>query len=662
MADRKVFRTLLSIEDARKKLYGYISPHPLGAEEVATPQALGRTIAEDIESPIDVPGFDRASMDGYAVKARDTFGTEERRPVKLRVVGSIEAGDDPQVEVESGEAVEISTGAPIPKGANAVVIVEYTQCTKDLVDIFRAVSPGENIMAAGSDLMAGELALRSGQRLTSREMGLLSAIGFKSVKVFRHPRVAVVSTGNELIPSGGHLTYGKIYDINANVIAGAVREWGGEVVFEGVARDALEDLKEKVARGLEQADIVITSGSTSAGTGDLLYRILNSFGEPGIIVHGLAVKPGKPTVVAIANGKPIFGLPGYPASALIIFNLLVRPIIGRMSGIYEYEQRRPLLAKCASRISSAKGRREFLPVHIIQDESGGLLAYPTTEGSGAITSLAMADGFIEIPEESQFLEEGEKVIVDLFSPTLKLADLVVIGSHCVGLDILIECVRRTSPSFQAKTINVGSIGGFNAVKRGEADMAGIHLLDEASGDYNVPYLKRYGLTDEAVIVRGYVRQQGLIVAKGNPKGIRGIEDLLINNITFMNRNHGSGTRILFDLCLKRIAGQRMIATEEIASRIRGYESEAKSHTAVATAVLHGKVDAGLAIRTVAERNGLDFVPIADEHYDFLISKGRLDKEGVKKLLNALRSDEFRTELQRRAPGLIPSEETGLLPS
>ncbi len=660
MADRKVFRTLLSIEEARKKLYEHISPHPLGVEEVAVPEALNRTIAEDIECTIDVPGFDRASMDGYAVKARDTFGAEERRPVKLRVVGSIEAGDDPQVEVESGEAIEISTGAPIPKGTNAVVMVEYTQRTKDLVDIFRAVTPGENIMAAGSDLMAGELVLRSGQRLTAREMGLLSAIGFKSVKVFRHPRVAVISTGNELVPSGGQLTYGKIYDINASVIAGAVGEWGGEVVFEAVARDTPEDLKEKIARGLQQADIVITSGSTSAGTGDLLYRILDSFGDPRTIVHGLALKPGKPTVVAIANEKPIFGLPGYPASALIVFNLLVRPIIGRMSGIHEYEQGRPLLARCASRIFSAKGRREFLPVHIIQDERGGLLAYPTTEGSGAITSLAMADGFIEIPEEAQFLEEGEKVTVDLFSPTVKLADLVVIGSHCIGLDILIECVRRTSPTFHAKTINAGSIGGFNAVKRGEADVAGIHLLDESSGEYNAPYLKRYGLSDEAVIVRGYIRQQGLIVAKGNPKGIHGVEDLLMNNITFMNRNHGSGTRILFELCLKRIADQQMTTTEEIASRIRGYESEAKSHTAIATAVSHGKVDAGLGIRTAAQRNGLDFIPIADEHYDFLVLKRRLDKEGVKKLLDALRSDEFRTELQKRAPGLIPSEKTGLL--
>jgi len=659
MAERKVFRTLLSLEDARRTLYKHFSPRPLGVEEISVSRAFGRAIAEDIQCPIDVPGFDRASMDGYAVKASDIFDADEKRPVKLKIVGAIEAGDDPQIEIGSGEVAEISTGAPIPKGANAVVMVEYTQRKGDLVDIFRAANPGENIMAAGSDLMAGELVLRKGQRLTPREMGLLSAMGFKSVKVYSRPRVAVISTGNELVPSGGRLTYGKIYDINANVIAGAVEECGGEVVFEAVAKDAMEDLKEKIARGLHQADVVITSGGTSAGTGDLLYRILDSFGQPGILVHGLAVKPGKPTVIAIANGKPVFGLPGYPTSALMIFTLLVRPIISRMSGIYEYEQARSLLAKCASKIFSARGRREFLPVHIIQDESGGFLAYPTTEGSGAISSLAMADGFIEIREQVQFLEEGESVEVELFSPTVRLADLVMIGSHCIGLDILVESIRRTSPNFQAKIVNVGSIGGLHAVKRGEADVAGIHLLDEASGEYNLPYLKRYGLSEQAVIVRGYVRQQGLIVAKGNPKGIHGIEDLLRKNVTFINRNLGSGTRILFDLCLKRIAEERRTTVKELASGIRGYENEAKSHSAIATAVLRGKADAGLGIRTVAERNELDFIPIANEHYDFLILKRRLEKEGVKKLLAALRSDEFRAELQRRAPGLVPSAETGL---
>jgi len=660
MTERKVFRTLLSLEEARNRILEYFSPQPVGFEETPIWQALGQTTAEDIHSSIDVPGFDRASMDGYAVRANDTFEAEERHPVKLRVIGTIEVGDESGIEVRTGEAAEISTGAPVPKGANAVVMVEHTQRKDDQLDVFRPANPSENIMAAGSDLMTGELVLRKGERLTPREIGLLSAIGLERVKVCRRPKVAIISTGNELIPVGGSLSYGKIYDINANVIASAVTECGGEALLAGIASDTIDDLKQKVEAGLEHADIVLTSGSTSAGKGDLLYRILDSYGSPGVIVHGLAVKPGKPTFVAITRGKPVFGLPGYPTSALTIFTLLVRPIISRMTGRQETEQEERVVAKCASRIYSAKGRREFLPVHLIKDETGSLLVYPTTEGSGAITSLAMADGFIDIPEETQFLEEGEEASVQLFSQTPILPDLVIIGSHCVGLDILLECIRRSDPSFHSKIINTGSAGGFNAIKRGEADVAGIHLLDELTGKYNLPFLERYGIRDTALVVKGYVRQQGLIVAKGNPKGINGIEDLLTSDVSFMNRNRGSGTRVLFDLCMKRIANERKTTTERLVSKVKGYEIETKSHSAVAAAVSHGKVDAGLGIRTAAEMYGLGFVPIAEEHYDFLVLRKRLEKESVKAFLEALGSAEFKTQLQRRAPGLVPSEETGTI--
>lgn len=659
MTERKIFRTLLNLEEARKRILEHFSPAPLGSEEIPLEMALGRVIADDVCAPIDVPGFDRASMDGYAIRASDTFGAEERNPVKVKVVGAVETGENPQVQIEAGQAAEISTGAAIPRGADAVVMVEYTQHSENELKIFRAVNPGENIMAAGSDLMAGEHALRKGMRLSPKELGVLSAIGLAKVKVHRKPRVAVISSGNELVPPGGHLTYGKIYDINSTMIAAAVAESGGEVTLQAVAQDTEEDLNQKIEAGLERADLVLTSGSTSAGVGDLLYRILDSHGQPGVIVHGLAVKPGKPTIFAMINGKPVFGLPGYPTSALTIYTLLVHPAIATMAGIQESEQR-TTHARCASKVHSARGRREFLPVHLIQDETGSLLAYPTTEGSGAITSLSMADGFIDIPENIQFIEERESVDVQLFSSRLIPSDLVIIGSHCIGLDILLDHIRRTSPNLQAKIINVGSTGGFNAIRRGEADLAGVHLLDETSGEYNLPFLEKYGLREKAVIVRGYVRQQGLIVAKGNPKGIKGIEDLLRSDIAFMNRNRGSGTRILLDLGLKRTAREQNTTMEKLVSKIRGYETEAKSHSAIASAVLYGKVDAGLGIRTAAEMYGLDFVPVTEERYDLLILKRRLEKDPVKRLLDALRSDEFKAELKKRAPGLVPSQETGMI--
>ncbi len=659
MGERKVFRTLLSLEDAKNRILAYVPSCPTGHEDVSLQTALGRIVAEDIRATIDVPGFDRASMDGYAVRAKDTFGADERNPLKLRIIGAVETGEDSQVRVEEGGAAEISTGAPIPRGADAVVMVEYTQHEDGELKIFKAVNPGENIMAAGSDLMAGEHTLRKGQTLTPKEMGLLSAIGLARVKVYRKPQVAVISSGNELVSPGDRLAYGKIYDVNSTIIAAAVMESGGEVVLQAVAQDTEEDLKRKIEDGLGCADILLTSGSTSAGVGDRLYKILDSYGEPGVVVHGLAVKPGKPTIFALVKGKPVFGLPGYPTSALTIYTLLVHPVISAMAGIPEEEQG-TTDAKCASKIYSAKGKREFLPVHLIKDEKGSLLAYPTTEGSGAITSLSMADGFIEISENVQFLEEGERVNVQLYSSRLTPSDLVIIGSHCIGLDILLEQMRKSSPNLRAKTINVGSTGGFNSIRRGEADVAGIHLLDENSGEYNLPFLDRYGLQESAVVVRGYLRQQGLIVEKGNPRGITGVEDLLRSDVSFMNRNRGSGTRILFDLCLKRISDRQKISVERLSSRISGYEIETKSHSAVAAAVLHGKVNVGLGIKTAAEMYGLDFVPVAEEHYDFLILRKRLEKETVKKLLDTLRSSEFKSELPKKAPGLVPIDETGMV--
>ncbi len=648
---RKIFRELVSVEEAKKRIFSKIEIKR-GVEEVPLIDAYGRILAEDCYSSVDVPPFDRATMDGYAVKAEDTFGADEDNPVALKVVGKVEAGEVPSIEVKRGTTVEISTGAVIPKGANAVVMVEYTSRENDVVYIYKPVPPGANVMSAGSDIMAGELLVRKGTMLTAREIGVLASAGFKSVKVIKKPVVAVISTGNELISPGEKLDFGKIYDVNAYTISSGIIENGGIPIFLGIARDNAEEIRNKIAEGLKIADMVIISGGTSAGIGDMIYKILEEFGD--VIVHGIAVKPGKPTVIAVADGKPIFGLPGYPTSALMIFEILVAPLIRRMSGIPE-EGRRVVKAKVPMKVFSAMGRREFLPVNLVEGKEG-LIAYPFTEYSGAISTLAEADGFIEIPENKVFLEEGETVEVKLFGD-IKPADLMIIGSHCVGIDVLLEIMQRRK-QVQAKVINVGSTGGILAVKRGEADIAGTHLLDEETGEYNVPYLVRYGLSGEAVLVKGYIREQGFIVAKGNPKGIEGFEDLLRDDVTFINRNPGSGTRILLDMNLRKIAEEKGISFDELKRKIKGYDVEAKSHTAVAVAVLTGKADVGLGIRTVAERYGLDFIPVRPEEYDFVIRKERLEKESVKLFLEVLKSEEFRRELEKRLPGIRVTERTG----
>jgi putative molybdopterin biosynthesis protein len=636
---RKIFREVVSIKEAVDRLYRFYSPKPQ-VEKVLIENATGRICAEDIYAVSDVPPFDRATMDGFAVQAKDTFTADEDKPVRLKIIGEVEAGQKTEIRIVSGTAVEIATGAAMPAGADAVVMVEYTRNAGEYVEIFRPVSPGENIMAAGSDIMAGELILREGSEITHRDVGVLAACGVRSIAVYRKPVIAVISTGNELVEPGKELEYGKIYDVNSYALCSAIEENGGKAIFLGITKDCKNEIEEKIAEGLKTADIVITSGGTSAGVGDMIYDILDKF-DPGVIVHGIAVKPGKPAVIALCNGKPVFGLPGYPTSALTVFEILVAPLIRKLAGIREIE-REEIQAKLAVRTFSSEGRREFLPVNLVRG-TWGYTAYPVSGlYSGSITALALTDGFIEIPENTVMLEEGEEVEVKLFSK-LKPADLVIIGSHCIGVDLILKILRKRKPLI-AKVINVGSTSGLLAIKRGEADIAGTHLLDE-SGEYNLPVMKKLGVRN-VILVKGYLREQGFIVKKGNPKGIEGFEDLLRDDVKFINRNRGSGTRVLLDSALKELSDKKGISFEELKKMMSGYEIEAKTHTSVAVAVATGKVDVGVGIKTVAARYNLDFIPLRSEEYDFVIRKDRLSRDPVRNFLEILMSNEFAEELEK----------------
>jgi len=641
---RKVFRQISTIEESLKAIESFCNLKR-EVEEIDILNATGRVLAEDVYAVVSVPPFDRATMDGYALKAEDTFGADEDNPVRLKVIGKVEAGEWPNSEVRKGEAMEVSTGAVVPKGANAVVMVEFTRERDGFVEIFKSVTPGENLMSAGSDIMAGELLLRSGVQLTHREIGVLAACGIIKVRVFKKPRVAVISTGNELQEPGKTLELGKIYDVNSYALCSAIEENGGVAIRLGIIRDDEEEMKKAILLALEKADIVLTSGSTSAGFGDKMYRVLDEIGK--VVVHGIAVKPGKPTIIAFRNGKPIFGLPGYPVSALTIFEILVAPLIRKLSGLDA--DRRKIKVRLATKVFSEIGRREFLPVHIVLGK-GGYSAYPVTGSySGAITALAFSDGIVEIPENVMMLEENEEVEVKLFS-MIRPADLVFIGSHCIGVNILVKML-----GIKTKVINVGSMGGILAVKRGEADIAGTHLLDE-DGIYNIGTIRKLGIRD-AVLVKGYLREQGFIVARGNPKKIAGFEDLIREDVRMINRNKGSGTRLLLDINLNCLAGKIGLSFDELTKRIKGYEVEAKTHDAVASAVATGKADVGIGIKSVANLYGLDFIPLRSEEYDFLIPKDRLEKEPIKMFLKILKSREFARELER-VGGLKVYERTG----
>ncbi len=637
---RRIFHKLISVNEALNEIEKFYELKPIGIEEVDLIDAYNRVLAEDIVSKIDLPPFDRSAMDGYAVKAEDTFGADYDSPVKLKVIGKISAGDKPEIELENGCAIEISTGAPIPSGANAVVMVEYTRQIGNIVEIYRSVAPGENVIYAGSDLMMGEYILRRGTVLTSREIGVLAALGINRVKVYKKPIVAIISTGRELISPGKPLESYKIYDVNSYSIATCVIEAGGKPILMGIIGDDEEEIKNIVVKAIEISDLVLVSGGTSAGVGDLVYRVLNNLGSPGVIVHGLKVKPGKPTVIAIIKNKLVIGLPGWPVSALMIFNLIVKPIITKMAG-RKIGELKKIKAKISMKIIPAKGRVNLIPVSLTVNSIGEFIAYPLIGHSGAIATLTRADGYITINEGIELVESGDEVEVTLFSDKIELPELIIIGSHCPALERLIEGIRDEVKNI--KLINVGSTAGLMAIKREEADIAGIHLLDEETLTYNIPYLEKYNVNN-AVLIRGYIREQGLIVRKGNPKNIRGINDLLRNDVKFINRNKGSGTRILLDYELKKLSSKIGIPFEELKRRINGYNIEAKTHSSIAIAILNGKADVGLSIKTIASIYNLDFIPLREEHYDFLVKIDSLNKGSVRKFINKLRSSKFKNKL------------------
>ncbi|EHP88557.1 molybdopterin biosynthesis protein [Methanotorris formicicus] len=596
---------LCSINEAKEIVRKYLDKYK-SVEDVDLFNAVGRVLSEDVISDVDIPPFDRSQMDGYAVKAEDTYAADEDNPITLKVIGSLKAGEVKDLEVKNGECVEIATGAGIPKGANAVVMVEYTERLGNHVKIYKAVAPHENIQYCGTDIMSGELILRGGTKLTPRDIGSIAAIGKNKVKVYKKLSFGIISTGNEVVSPGETLGAYKIYDINAYTLGSSILENGWDFKFYGIVGDDKEELKKAIENALKENDIVLLSGGTSAGVGDLTEIAIQELGGE-VLIHGIKIKPGKPTIIGVVDDKLVVGLPGYPTSCLIVFDVLFN------------DEKKTLKAFFPMRHISAKGRTEYLPISLVKSKNG-YSSYPITKGSGAITSLSNAEGYVVIEENREILE-NEEVDVHLLGDIM--IGLNIIGSHCIGVDIILK-----EGGIFAKTINVGSLGGIMAIKRGEADIAGVHLLDD-SGEYNIPFIKKYKVKD-AVLVRGYIREQGFMF-KGD---VNSIEDVVkyIKKSKFINRNKGSGTRILFDKFLK----EHGIDKDDIDS----YNIETKTHSAVAVSIVMGKADIGMGIRTVAEQYGLNFIPVAEEHYDFLIRREKLDDEDVKKFIETLKKVEL----------------------
>jgi molybdenum cofactor synthesis domain-containing protein len=409
-----MFRKLLSFDEAKQLLKQSFSAQPVGSEQVSISEAHDRVLAKNIVAPLNIPPFSRSTVDGYAVKAADTFGASENKPVTLRFCGHVAIGEPPRVVVEKGLAAEIVTGAPLPDGADAVVMVEQTNRRGNNVLVHRPVSIGENLMAAGSDIRKNEQILKKGRVLGSREIGVLAAIGLTEVTVYRRPKVAVLSTGAEVVEPGEPLPAGKIYDINDHTLSAAVLEAGGEPINLGIIPDKKDKLKKALEKALDSSDAVITSGGVSVGPKDFTPQVVDTLGKPGVIISGVAVKPGKPLTIAVVDGKPVFSLPGNPTSSLFMFNVFVRPILVKLAGRTE-ETLPKVKAVAAQKMFPARGRRTFVMVNLAYDKAGKLLVTPVPTGlSGAITTLAKADGFVEISEKKQFIDMGTEIDVYLF--------------------------------------------------------------------------------------------------------------------------------------------------------------------------------------------------------------------------------------------------------
>ena len=629
MSDRTEFRDLASPEEAHETIAGLALGS--GTEHVPLADARGRVLADRLDATIDVPGFDRASMDGYAVRARDTVGAGEADPVTLELAGAVHAGEKPAVSVDAGTAVEISTGAVMPEGADAVVKVERTdRSNEETVEIRTAVTPGQHVMLAGADIAAGERALGPGTELTAREIGLLSALGVESVPVRSKPTVGIVSTGDELVRPGENLDHGagQIYDVNTYTIAAGVEEAGGEAVTYPHVGDDLDELERLLRTAAAECDLVLSSGSTSASTVDVIYSVVEDLGD--LLLHGVAVKPGKPMLVGRFADAAYVGLPGYPVSALTIFRTFVAPKIREAAGLAA-PRTATVTGRMAVRERYEQGRLRYVPVGLVESGSGTepdsraaaprengareTLVYPVDKGSGATTSLTAGDGVVAMEPDTNELAAGESVEVELFSPSVRIPTLLGAGEDDPALSRLLDHVERP------RYLSAGSRYGVRLLEDGVSDVAVV------TGPVESP--------EDAEPIGEWSREWGLVVSRADGDGVTGLESLVDDDLLFVNRPRDSGLRATLDAALDELADERGTDRGSLIESIAGYERTARAHESPARMVDRGAVDVGLGLRVSAERLDLEFVPLGAERVRVVAAADRIGKTGVQQLGDAI---------------------------
>jgi putative molybdopterin biosynthesis protein len=608
---------------------------PLEGGQIPVIDSLERVTARAVAARISSPFYHSSAMDGYAVRFPDTFGASEKTPKKL-VVGK--------------GAVYVDTGDPIPDGFNAVIMIEDVNIMKahgtsdEHIELIAPATPWQHVRVIGEDIVATELILPENQRIRPVDIGAMLAGGHVEVSVRRRPKVVIIPTGSEIVEPGSALRKGDIIEYNSRVLGGLVSEWGGDPVRTPVIPDNLDELKKTILNSLDKGDLIVVNAGASAGSEDFTAQAVQDLGE--LILHGVNIKPGKPVLLGWVKGKPVLGIPGFPVSAYLTFSLFAKPIIFRWQGL-EPESPEILKVRMSRQAASALGQEEFLRVKIGK-VGETFVATPVTRGAGVLMSLVRADGVARIPAMSEGVGAGAEVEVELLRPKRDIERTIVcIGSHDNALDLLANTLKKRFPELNLSSAHVGSMGGLMALKRGEAHMAGTHLLDEETGEYNIPFVRKL-LPDRRVLLLNLVyREQGLLVPKGNPKHIKGFEDLRRADVVFVNRQSGAGTRLLTDKCLRDLR----IDPKDV----QGYEREEYTHMGVASAVLTGLADTGLAILASARALDLDFIPVAKERYDLAIPREFFETDMLRRLISIIHDDDEFRETVRTLGGYDVSD-------
>ena len=581
-------------------------------EEVAPWDALDRITGKLIIAEYSSPNYNAAAMDGIAVRALDTLEARESNHIILE---------------ENKDFIYVNTGNPLPVEYDAVIMIEdVMELGDNRVEIIGAAKPWQHIRPVGEDIIKGEPVLFEGHRVTPQDIGALVSAGIMKIPVYKKPKVGIIPTGSEIVEDSKDLSYGKIMDSNSRMFSAMVEKWGGEPVRYSPMKDEYEKLSDRIRDAVKDNDIVIINAGSSTGTKDFTCEIIGELGE--VLCHGVALKPGKPTILGIIEGKPVVGIPGYPVSSFVSAENFLKPLLER--ALRQKKQNRiKIKAKLSRTIPSSLKHKEIVRVTLGYID-GVIVATPLARGAGVTMSLVKADGLLEIPRNYEGCGKGEDVEIDLLKPIEEIEEyLVSIGSHDIVMDLIAGDLNLSST-------HVGSMGGVTALKKGQTHLAPVHILDEESGVYNELLIDKY-FDNDVVLIKGVEREQGLIVPKGNPKKIKELSHLAEKNISFINRQRGAGTRILLDYLLKK----ENIEKESI----DGYEREATTHMACATAVKCESVDVALGIKAAAMAMDLDFIPLASESYDFLVKKDTLLDKRMKRFVEHISSEGFKKKIE-----------------